>query len=100
MAIDRSIEKTVVVASMVLIMWLSAPPTHAADQPSAESGPFISTGVGVMASGAVEDTLKACLSRIPGDASVGQRMIAEESCQRDEMERKVIQIVPGAYATQ
>lgn len=29
------------------------------------------------------DSLDACLSRIPKDASAGQRMLAESSCQRD-----------------
>lgn len=45
--------------------------------------------------GSVEDSLKACLARIPKDASAGQRMFAEESCQRDEQNRKAIQAVPG-----
>jgi hypothetical protein len=36
----------------------------------------------------VEDTLNACLSRIPSDASAGQRMLAEESCKRDQANRK------------
>lgn len=30
------------------------------------------------------DSLEACLVRIPGDATVGQRMLAEESCKRDQ----------------
>lgn len=29
------------------------------------------------------DSLDACMSRIPKDASAGQRMLAESSCQRD-----------------
>ncbi len=37
-----------------------------------------------VASGAVEDTLKACLARIPEKASVGQRMLAERTCQGEE----------------
>jgi len=51
--------------------------------------------------GALKDTLKACLSRIPKDASISQRMIAETSCHRDETDRKVIQVVPETeYASQ
>lgn len=53
------------------------------------------TGVGAMAAGAVGDTLQACLARIPADASAGQRMIAEQSCGRDQGDRKMIQAVPG-----
>ncbi len=45
--------------------------------------------------GSAGDTLEACLARIPRDASAGQRMFAEESCQRDEQNRKAIQAVPG-----
>ena len=48
----------------------------------------------VMASGAVEDTLKACLSRIPANASAGQRMLAEQSCQSEEATRKVVSLAP------
>ena len=31
------------------------------------------------------DSLEACMSRIPKDASQGQRMLAEESCKRDQL---------------
>ncbi|MDX2252515.1 MAG: hypothetical protein NW202_09520 [Nitrospira sp.] len=30
------------------------------------------------------DSLEACMARIPRDATEGQRMLAEESCQRDQ----------------
>jgi hypothetical protein len=36
------------------------------------------------------------MGRIPADASAGQRMMAEQSCQRDEQGRKAILSVPGA----
>lgn len=52
-------------------------------------------GVGAAASGTQGDTLQACLSRIPKDASAGQRLIAQRSCERDEADRKEIEIVPG-----
>lgn len=41
-----------------------------------------------VAPGAVEDTLNACLARIPKDASAGQKMLAEESCRRDQAARR------------
>ncbi len=31
------------------------------------------------------DSLNACMSRIPADATAGQRMLAEESCKRDQL---------------
>jgi hypothetical protein len=40
------------------------------------------------ASGTVGDTLEACMARIPKDASAGQRMLAEESCRRDQANRR------------
>lgn len=41
-----------------------------------------------VAQGAVEDSLKACLARIPDKATVGQRMLAERTCQGEEAIRK------------
>jgi hypothetical protein len=40
------------------------------------------------AAGHADDSLQACLARIPSDASAGQRMVAEQSCQRDEAARR------------
>ena len=40
------------------------------------------------AAGAAGDSLEACMARIPKDGSVGQRMLAEESCQRDQANRR------------
>lgn len=31
------------------------------------------------------DSLEACMARIPKDASAGQRMLAEDSCKRDQL---------------
>ena len=31
------------------------------------------------------DSLEACMARIPSDATTGQRMLAEESCRRDQL---------------
>ncbi|MDE3220815.1 MAG: hypothetical protein KGO23_15730 [Nitrospirota bacterium] len=55
-----------------------APPAAAVAQSSA-------------AAGAVEDTLQACMTRIPKDASLGQRLMAEQSCARDDNDRKPFQ---------
>ena len=44
----------------------------------------------VVASGAAEDTFKACVARIPAFASAGQRMLAEQSCAGEEKTRKAI----------
>jgi hypothetical protein len=46
------------------------------------------TGINRIASGAVEDSLAACKGRIPDNASAGQKMLAEESCLRDQGARR------------
>ena len=52
-----------------------------------------------IAAGAAEDSLRACRARIPKDASIGQLMIAEQGCWRDENDRKPVEAVPGARST-
>ena len=49
-----------------------------------------------LAAGAAEDTLGACMARIPKEATIGQRMIAEQSCWRDQNHREPFDSVPGA----
>jgi ribosomal protein S8E len=43
---------------------------------------------------AAEDTLKACMARIPKVASVGQHMLAEQSCMGEEKTRKAMRSAP------
>ena len=89
------IRRIVIVTLLVLISWLPALATQVVDQPSGGPPPFVSTeGLGIVAGSAIEDTLKACLARIPKDASVGQRMLAEQKCAREEGIRKVVQAAP------
>ena len=49
-----------------------------------------------MAAGSAEDTLGACMARIPKDATIGQRMIAEQGCWRDQNDREPLESVPGS----
>jgi hypothetical protein len=80
---------------LAVMAWLPALTPQAADrQPGKSAAPVATHDAGKMAAGAVKDTLKACLSRIPKDVSIDQRMTAETSCHRDEMDRKEIQVVP------
>jgi hypothetical protein len=76
---------------------LVAVSAQAADSPPTTRAPGSDTTIEPrIAVGAVEDTVKACMARIPKDASIGQRMIAEQSCGRDERDRKPFLAVPGA----
>ena len=78
---------------------LVAVSAQAADSPPATRAPGFDTTIEPrIADGAVEDTLKACMARIPKDASIGQRMIAEQSCGRDERDRKPFLAVPGSQS--
>ena len=87
---------TIMVAALVLVGWLCAVVTDAADQGSKAASLFASPeSLGTVASGAAEDSLKACLARIPKAASAGQRMIAEQGCGRDQDERQAMSDVPG-----
>lgn len=95
MKASEFIRRMGLVASLALIPWLSPLSTYAAEQPAGGATPSVSAGgLGESASGAAEDTLKACLARIPKDATSGERMIAEDSCRRDEGTRESIQAVP------
>ncbi len=57
-------------------------------------GSMILPPVPKIASGAVEDSLKACLARIPEKASAGQRLLAERTCQGEEGTRKTMNDAP------
>lgn len=55
----------------------------------------VSAAMPAAASGTQADTLEACLARIPKEATAGQRMIAEASCERDQAHQKAIRSAPG-----
>ena len=55
----------------------------------------VTTGSTRISQGTQGDSLEACLARIPSDASAGQRMVAEGTCQRDADNRASIDAVPG-----
>ena len=48
----------------------------------------VSKGGNLASAGSQDDSLQACMARIPKDATAGQKMLAEESCKRDEANRK------------
>jgi len=82
-------------AFTVLSGTLVSPTLAAGPSPNTLVPLNVGAGGNALAAGSVEDSLKACLARIPNDATTGQRMIAEQGCQRDEADRKPIQVVPG-----
>jgi hypothetical protein len=95
MRIHLFIKRAVLCLSLVLIASSPALSIHAEDQ--LVTGAMMlepAKDLGGVASGAVEDTLKACLARIPLDASAGQRLLAEQSCTSEEGTRKLIADAP------
>jgi hypothetical protein len=90
------ITRTILIASLALMPWIAAPSAEAAGKtPKTSPQPSQSEKRTPVASGAAEDTQQACLARIPKDATAGQRMIAEDSCKRDQTSRQSIQDAPG-----
>jgi len=88
------------ICAVPLLVAAAYVPAQAAEQPGrgsvAESAAAAVPGV---AAGAVEDTLQACMARIPKDASIGQRMMAEQGCWRDESDRNPFQADHGPHQT-
>ena len=92
MRIQLFMKQVVFIGCLVASAVLPTVQGHAADPPAKELPASLATGeMNVMASGSVEDTLKLCLARIPKDASVGQRLLAEQSCQGAERTRSTSQ---------
>lgn len=90
------IMKQIVRRASVLLVALCPVLAQAADQPKPDVAAVNKVTVpAAIASGAVEDSLKVCLARIPKDASAGQRMMGEQSCQRDEQTRQAFSAMPG-----
>lgn len=87
---NRSVSTLGVIALMgMLVGGCASDETMGSSSPSGGGTASTSTkNIDRVASGAVEDTSNACMARIPKDASAGQRMLAEESCRRDQANRR------------
>ena len=87
---------SIIAGAFLFAAGFSASPGLTADKASTVSSkPTPPTASTLQAAGSVEDSLQACLARIPKDATAGQRMIAEQSCRRDEGDRKPFQATGG-----
>ena len=68
---------------------MSSPPAAAPNAAATESRSMNqSSSKTRIAAGVEEETLDTCLGRIPKDATAGQRMLAERTCQRDFPSRR------------
>ncbi len=87
-----SLRHAVVVGTISILLGAFAATAQAADTAKGKTPtPVAVAPNNAHAAGAVEDSLQACMARIPKDATAGQRMIAEQSCRRDEGDRKPFQ---------
>ena len=83
---DLFIKRTILVASLMLLP-LILPVGSSAAEPEKGTRALQNEGLKKHAVESVQDTLKACLGRIPLDASVGQLMLAQQNCQHVAIER-------------
>src|SRR5688500_7150574 len=92
-------KQTICSLTILLSGFLAAAPLQAQDRDATVAPESNSITESDIAAGSADDTIGACKARIPKDASIGQVMIAEQSCWRDENERKPVQAIPGARST-
>ena len=79
---------------MFTASWL-IPLAHAAEQSTKETMHRAPTvDLNTVAANSVQDTLKACLTRIPDDATIGQRLLAEQNCRGEERARQEAEVTP------
>lgn len=83
---DQVINRTIVVASLVLFPLLLPAMTIGAE-PQKGTRSSQERGLEQIADGSAEDTLKACLARIPADATAGQLLLAQQNCKQVEVDR-------------
>ena len=93
---DRSVSAFAVITLLGLIVGgCASDGTMGSSDTSSTSGasgggapPTTTKNIDRLASGSVEDTLDNCMARIPKDATAGQKMLAEQSCRRDQADRR------------
>lgn len=88
--------RTVLAVTCTLLSSILAVSLQAAEKVPAVPVPPAATMPGnAIAAGASQDSLQACLARIPQDATSGQRLMAEQTCRRDDGDRKPFQATLG-----
>lgn len=95
MPADVLIQRAAIFSSALLFAFsLSVLPAAAQDGQVSGAMLLAPKDLDLAAAGAFDDTLEACVARIPEDATTGQRLVAEQTCEREEMVRAVIQEEP------
>ena len=88
MGMPTIINRVFFVSLMLNASW-SIPLAHTAEQPVKETTRRAPTAdLNTVAPNSVDDTLKACLARIPEVATAGQRLLAEQNCRGEGQARQ------------
>lgn len=88
------VKRSLLLSSLVVLASALSPVSTHAEDGKVQGAMIIPVPVPQVASGAVEDSLKACLARIPEKASVGQRLLAERTCQGEDGTRQTMNDAP------
>jgi hypothetical protein len=83
------VKRSLLLSSVLLLASALSPLSSHAEEGQVQGAMMMTVPVPQVA-GAVEDSLKACLARIPERASAGQRRLAERTCEGEEGTRKAI----------
>ena len=83
-----NLTRTLFVATLTMTPWMLVGPSPAATQSMEEEKSLMfQRSLDQIATDSTEDNLKACLARIPSDASAGQNMLAVDTCKKEDMLR-------------
>ena len=95
MGMPTIINRVFFVSLLMLIASWSIAVVHAAESPMKETTHRAPPAdINTMSANSVDDTLKACLARIPEVATTGQRLLAEQNCRGEERARQETQATP------
>jgi hypothetical protein len=90
----RTVINGAFMVSLFMVSW-STGSVHGAEQATKETtNPTPKEGLNAIAANSIDDTLKACLARIPEVATPGQRLLAEQNCHAEEKTRQAEQVGP------
>ncbi|HJT21951.1 MAG TPA: hypothetical protein VJ746_15845 [Nitrospira sp.] len=89
------ISHVLVMSLIILAASWAIPLANAAEQAVNEAAHRAqTTDPNIGAANSVEDSLKACLARIPEVATAGQHLLAEQNCRGEERMRQEAQVTP------
>ena len=92
---QSNVQHSIFVGALLLVTSFATSASAAEKASPALAAPAAAATKNAIAAGSTEDSLQACLARIPKDATARQRTVAEQSCRRDEGDRKPFQATGG-----